>query len=128
LQLVNQFPNQSFVIDHIAKPFIKAGLIDEWAVGMKELAKRPNVSCKISGMVTEADYKNWKKSDYIPYLDVVVEAFGVNRIMYGSDWPVCQVAATYAQVIGIVKDYFSTFTSDEQALFFRENAIRFYHL
>ncbi len=128
LQLVNQFPNQLFVIDHIAKPFIKAGLIDEWAIGMKELAKRPNVSCKISGMVTEADYKNWKKTDFTLYLDTVVEAFGVNRIMYGSDWPVCQVAATYAEVIGIVKDYFSTFSTDEKSLFFRENAKRFYHL
>ena len=128
LELVNQFPNQPFVIDHIAKPFIKAGLIDEWASGIKELAKRPNVSCKISGMVTEADYKNWKPTDLTPYIDTVVEAFGVHRIMYGSDWPVCQVAASYKQVIDIVKDYFSKFSEDEQAMFFHENAKKFYQL
>jgi len=128
LELVNQFPNQPFIIDHIAKPFIKAGLIDEWANGIKELAKRPNVTCKISGMVTEADYKNWKPSDLTPYIDKVVEAFGINRITYGSDWPVCQVAASYQQVIGIVKDYFSKFSIEEQALFFQKNAKDFYNL
>jgi len=128
LELVTLFPNQPFVIDHIAKPFIKIGQIEEWANGMKELAKCPNASCKISGMVTEADLKNWKTTDFTPYLDVVVESFGINRIMYGSDWPVCQVAASYEQVLSIVKDYFSKFSTEEQALFFRENARRFYQL
>ena len=128
LELVKQFPNQSFVIDHIAKPYIKAGLIDEWAKGMVALSKYENVSCKVSGMVTEADYHNWKTADFTPYLDVVVEAFGMKRLMYGSDWPVCQVAASYEQMIGIVADYFSSFSTEEKNQFFNQNAMKFYNL
>lgn len=127
-ELVQQNPDQSFVIDHLAKPYIKAGDIDAWAKDMKELAAFPNLYCKISGMVTEADYKYWKPENFTPYLDVVVNAFGTQRIMYGSDWPVCLVAASYAQVLSIVKNYFSSFTPDEQAAFFAGNATRFYHL
>jgi L-fuconolactonase len=128
LQLVKQFPDQPFVIDHIAKPFIKDGLINEWKIGMEALAQYPNVQCKISGMVTEADMRNWKQTDFTPYLDVVTAAFGINRIMYGSDWPVCLSAGSYAAVINIVKDYFSSFSADEQNSFFRKNATEFYHL
>lgn len=127
-ELVQKNPDQPFVIDHLAKPYIKAGEIDAWAKDMKELAQYPNLYCKISGMVTEADYKKWKPENFTPYLDVVVNAFGTQRIMYGSDWPVCLVAASYAQVLSIVKNYFSSFTPDEQAAFFAGNATRFYHL
>ncbi|MFP5039887.1 amidohydrolase family protein [Parasediminibacterium sp. JCM 36343] len=127
-ELVAKFPHQPFVIDHIAKPYIKAGLIDEWAKGIKAIAQCPNVHCKISGMVTEGDYKNWKPTDFTPYMDVVVDAFGINRIMYGSDWPVCQVAASYEATLGIVKDYFKQFTIDEQGLFFGGNASSFYKI
>jgi L-fuconolactonase len=87
-----------------------------------------NVHCKISGMVTEADYHQWNKSDFTPYLDSIAEAFGMNRIMFGSDWPVCQVAASYEKMINIVQDYFSSCSIDEQSLFFGENATRFYKL
>jgi L-fuconolactonase len=82
----------------------------------------------MSGMVTEADWKNWKKEDFKPYLDVVVETFGTDRIMFGSDWPVCLVAASYSEMLGIVEDYFSTFSKDEQENIFGLNAIRFYNL
>ena len=95
---------------------------------MQALGKYENVSCKISGMVTEADWKKWKKEDFRPYLDVVLETFGTNRLMFGSDWPVCLVAASYNEVVDIAKDYFSTLTVNEQEAFFGENAERFYKL
>jgi L-fuconolactonase len=127
-QLVSLFPDQPFVVDHIAKPYIKKGLIDEWRKDISTLAQYPNVYCKISGMVTEADFGTWKPEDFTPYLDVVVGAFGISRIMYGSDWPVCLVAASYTQMMHIVKDYFAAFSKEEQALFFGGNAVRFYRL
>ena len=126
--LVQQFPDQPFVIDHIAKPFIKDGVIDGWKKDITAIAQYPNVHCKLSGMVTEADMRNWKPSDFTPYLDVVTEAFGINRIMYGSDWPVCLVAASYKDMMDIVKNYFSSFTAGEQQAVFRTNATAFYHL
>lgn len=128
LDFVRSFPDQRFVIDHIAKPYIKDKKIDEWKNDMQALANEGNVSCKISGMVTEADWKNWRKEDFKPYLDVVVESFGVKRIMYGSDWPVCLVAASYDKMFQIVKEYFSGFSNDEQQLFFGTNATQFYNL
>lgn len=127
-ELVRQFPKQLFVLDHIAKPYIKKGQVGEWAKDIKELAAFPNLYCKISGMVTEADYKQWQPEDFTPYLDVVVNAFGTKRIMYGSDWPVCLVAGSYSQVLTIVKNYFASFTPDEQAAVFSGNVTRFYHL
>ena len=127
-ELVAEFPDQRFVIDHIAKPEIKKGNIKAWAKDIKDIAAYENVHCKISGMVTEADWKSWKPQDFTPYIDVVVEAFGINRIMYGSDWPVCLVAADYEQVLNIVQQYFSSFTSEEREKFFSANAIKFYQL
>jgi L-fuconolactonase len=127
-ELVAGFPEQKFVIDHVAKPYIKRKEIDEWKRDMKNIAKHENVYCKISGMVTEADWKTWKKEDFKPYLDVVVNAFGTNRILFGSDWPVCLVAASYQEMLAIVKDYFASFSKDEQEQFFGLNAIRFYNL
>jgi len=128
IELVKQFPDQKFVIDHIAKPYIKAGLIDEWKEDMRAIAQYKNVHCKISGMVTEADFKLWKKTDFTPYLDSVIESFGTSRIMFGSDWPVCLVAASYTNMMDIVKEYFSSFSIDEQANFFGNNASGFYNL
>lgn len=128
LQMVNLFPEQMFVIDHIAKPFIKKQEINEWANGMKLLSAHENVYCKISGMVTEADVKNWKQEDFIPYLDVVTNAFGTDRLMYGSDWPVCLVAASYQNCIGIVKKYFQSFSETEQQKIFGSNATSFYKI
>lgn len=127
-EFVSSFPNQKFVIDHVAKPEIRNRKIEEWGKEIREVARRENVYCKISGMVTEADWKNWREEDMIPYLDVIVQAFGTKRIMYGSDWPVCLVAASYENVLSIVREYFSSFSQDEQRLFFGGNAIHFYNL
>ena len=127
-QLAAAFPDQPFVIDHIAKPKIKDGLIADWKKDIFSLAAHENVVCKISGMVTEADWKNWKAEDFTPYLDVIVAAFGTDRIMYGSDWPVCLVAADYAKTKQIVDDYFSQFSADEQAAFYGKTATAFYKL
>ncbi len=128
ISLVNKFPNQQFVLDHIAKPYIKDGKIDPWKTHIFELAKQHNVSCKVSGMVTEADLKLWNTSDFKPYLDVVFEAFGVDRILYGSDWPVCLLAAEYQQQLQIVEDYIKDFAEEDQAKIFGKNAIREYNL
>ncbi len=128
IELVKQFPDQAFVIDHIAKPYIKDGLIDEWKKAMTAIARYPNVHCKISGMVTEADMRQWKTTDFTPYLDAVTEYFGVERLMYGSDWPVCLCAGSYQQVLHIVKDYFAGFSADEQQAVFAKNASVFYQL
>ncbi len=127
-QFVSSFPNQKFIIDHIAKPLIKEGKTDEWKKEIQAVAKYENVWCKISGLVTEANWKAWKPEIFTPYLDVVTEAFGTKRIMFGSDWPVCLVAASYRQVLNIVTDYFSDFSLDEQKAFFGENATNFYNL
>jgi len=123
------FPDQPFVIDHIAKPYIREKkLTSEWKAAIRAIAAQENVYCKISGMVTEADWKSWTAEDLRPYMDTVVEAFGTGRIMYGSDWPVCLVAASYQQVFRTVKDYFSSFSPAEQHAFFQGNATRFYNL
>ncbi len=127
-EFVKAFPDQPFVLDHIAKPGIKEQEISRWRKDIIAFAEAENVYCKISGMVTEADWKNWNQQDFKPYLDVVAEAFGANRIMYGSDWPVCLVAASYARVKGIVDDYFSSYSKSEQDAFFGKTAVEFYHL
>lgn len=118
--------NQPFVIDHIAKPYIQKGMIDQWAKDMKSIAEYENVYCKISGMVTEADWKGWKKADFTPYIDVVFEAFGTDRIMYGSDWPVCLVAASYEKQLSIVQNYVSKLSDTEGGKIMGENAKNFY--
>ena len=128
LQLVKANPNQLFVIDHLAKPYIKKGLIDDWKKDMEAIAQFENVYCKLSGMVTEADYINWKPAEFTPYLDVVTNTFGTKRIMFGSDWPVCLVAASYAKVLAIVKEYYQSFSTEEQENIFGLNAINFYQI
>ena len=127
-ELVAAYPDQKFVIDHIAKPNIKANEITEWENNMRMLGNYDNLYCKISGMVTEADWKDHKPEDFAPYMDVVVQSFGTNRIMFGSDWPVCLVAASYEEVIEIVASYFAAFSEDERERFFGLNATRFYNL
>src|SRR5207248_2877748 len=98
IELAARFPDQPFVLDHIAKPHIKDRTISPWREQIRELAKAPNVMCKVSGMVTEADRAAWKAEDFAPYLDVVAAAFGEDRLMYGSDWPVCLLAGAYERV------------------------------
>jgi L-fuconolactonase len=127
-EFVSAFPDQPFVIDHLAKPNIKDKEIDAWKSDMKKIAVHENVYCKISGMVTETDWNQHKQDDFIPYMDAIVELFGTKRIMYGSDWPVCLLAASYEGTMGIVKEYFSTFSQAEQAAFFGGNAVTFYKL
>ncbi|KAA9037584.1 amidohydrolase family protein [Ginsengibacter hankyongi] len=127
-EFVAKFPNQKFVIDHLAKPYIKRKEIDGWKKDIQQVAEYENVSCKISGFLTEADMKHWKEEDFIPYFDVVVESFGIDRIMFGSDWPVCLGGADYNTVVNIMKKYFLSFTVNEQDKFFGDNAIKFYNL
>ena len=128
IELVKEFPDQPFVVDHIAKPDIKNGNMKDWKKNIQSIAELPNVFCKISGMVTEHDFAQWKKEDFTPYLNVVVEAFGINKVMFGSDWPVCLVAASYKSTLEIVKEYFSSFSQTEQEMFFNKNATQFYKL
>ena len=125
-KFVAQFSDQPFVLDHIAKPYIKAGLIDVWEKDIKSLAKFENLQCKVSGIITEADWKMWTYEQIKPFLDVVFDAFGTDRIMFGSDWPVCLVAGDYSQVKGIIETYMKDFSISEKAKVFGENASRFY--
>jgi L-fuconolactonase len=127
-ELVSQFPDQPFVLDHIAKPDIKNQSINDWERDIREFGKFENVYCKASGMVTEADWQQWEPEDFSPYLEVVFEAFGAGRVMYGSDWPVCLVAASYDRMLELVKDYTSKLSVHEQDLFWGGNATKFYNL
>jgi len=125
---VQKFPDHRLVIDHLAKPYIKTGDVDNWAKQMRAIAQHPHVYCKLSGMVTEADWNNWEPAHFAPFLEVCLEAFGPDRLLFGSDWPVCQVAGSYSQVKGIVTDYISTLSLAEQAKIMGGNAIAFYGL
>ncbi len=125
---VAQIPDTKIVIDHIAKPSIATGDLDQWKKYMRVLAGHANVWCKVSGMVTEARWHDWKYEDFVPYLDAVVEAFGVDRLLYGSDWPVCNVAATYDEQFSIVDRYFSAFSDAEKRMVLGDNARGFYNL
>ena len=128
IQLVRKFPDQPFVLDHLGKPLIRAGLLFQWQEQIRELAKAPNVHCKLSGMVTEARHGDWKTTDFKPYLDVVWEAFGADRLMVGSDWPVCLLNGDYASTMQIVTDYLSQFDAATKDKILGGNATRFYKL
>lgn len=125
---MKKFPEQKFVIDHLAKPYIKDMFFYGWAVLMREIGRCENVSCKISGMVTEADYEKWNYRQLLRYFEVIVESFGTNRIMFGSDWPVCLVAAEYSEVKGIAEEFISSFSTHEKEAFWGSNAVKFYNL
>lgn len=128
LQLVSRLPEQRFVIDHLAKPEIKNRRVSPWAEQIRDIAKNRNVYCKLSGLATEADWHGWKADDFRPYLDVVFQAFGVERLMFGSDWPVCLVAASYSQVVRIIDDYVKGYSAAEREKVFGGNAVTFYGL
>ena len=128
IELVSQFPDQKFVLDHCAKPQIKIQEIEKWARDIRRLAEEENVFCKVSGLVTEADFKNWKPSDFLPYLEVVFDAFGEDRVLYGSDWPVCLLAASYEKVYQLIDDYTIEHSADARRKFFGDNAARIYNI
>ena len=127
-EFVQRFPRQRFVLDHLAKPLIKSGSLQPWSSDLRNLARFPNVYCKLSGMVTEADWRNWKPQDIKPYLDVAMECFGPERLMIGSDWPVCTVAASYTEVMNVVSDYLSGYPQAVRNAVLGGNAVKFWNL
>jgi L-fuconolactonase len=126
VELVKRYPNQPFILDHIAKPDIKNGTIAPWDGHIRQLAAYGNVSCKLSGMVTEADWSGWKADDFKPYLDVITEAFGPERLMIGSDWPVCTLSADYGTTMGIVMDYIKNWDEDSREAVLGRNCAKVY--
>ena len=128
ITLARKFPEQPFVLDHIAKPFIKDAVLSPWREQIRELAGSSNVWCKVSGMITEANRTTWKSADFKPYLDVVFQAFGEDRLMYGSDWPVCLLAGSYERMFELVDDYTRQLTPSVREKFFGSNATRFYRI
>jgi L-fuconolactonase len=127
-QLVEEFPDQPFVLDHIAKPGIAERSMSPWQENLRRLAKFPNVFCKLSGMVTEASWKQWQPGDFHRYLDITCDAFGPERCMIGSDWPVCMLSGEYEAVMKIVIDFVRKFSVEAQAAILGENCARFYHI
>jgi L-fuconolactonase len=125
---VSRFPSQRFVLDHVAKPDIGRQQIAEWREDLRRLAAFPNVCCKLSGMVTEADWRSWKPEHIRPYIDVAAECFGASRLMIGSDWPVCTVAATYERTMGVVTDAIAAWSPDERAAVLGGTATKFWNL
>lgn len=128
LEFVKKFPNQKFVIDHIAKPYIKDGYFEGWATMMTAIGKHENVSCKMSGMVTEADFNTWTPAQIQPYMNTVLEGFGSKRVLFGSDWPVCLIAGNYSKIKKLTTDFISQFSQIEQNSIMGNNAIEFYNL
>jgi L-fuconolactonase len=128
IELVNKLPEQRFVLDHMAKPIIREKKIQPWAGQIQTIAANPNVYCKVSGLATEADWHKWRDSDFTPYLDTVFEAFGPDRLMFGSDWPVCLLAAKYEKVKALPANYVEKLPVDEEKKLFGLNAISFYSL
>ena len=126
--LAAAFPNQAFVVDHLAKPVIRQKERAAWERDLHRLAKYSNVYCKASGLITEVDWATWQPTDFRPYLDAAFDAFGTERVMFGSDWPVCLLAGHYEQVISLLEHYLAAFTSAEQAAVWGDNAARFYCL
>jgi len=127
-RFIKTFPNQRFVVDHLAKPYIKAKQVNPWKTHIEQLATFPNVYCKLSGMVTEADWETWEYKDFIPYLDIIINAFGTDRLLFGSDWPVCLLGGSYTKILQLVMTYFDSFSPTEKKAIFYENTEQFYQL
>ena len=128
IAFVDRHPNQPIVLDHLAKPLIAARELEPWRANIRELAQRPHVSCKLSGMVTEADFAHWTIDHLRPYVETVLEAFGTDRVLFGSDWPVCTVASSYGLWVGTVQKFTADLSTDERAKVLGGNAIDFYGL
>lgn len=127
-EFVERFPGQRFVIDHMAKPPIKSGALEPWATDFRCLGEFPNVFSKVSGLVTEADWHRWKPDDLEPYLDVAFESFGPERLMIGSDWPVCTVAASYSEVLGTIVEFIDKYAGQASEAVLGGTAARFWRL
>ena len=128
IEFVKEFPNQKFVVDHLAKPVIKQNEFASWSKRIAQLASFNNVFCKLSGFTTEADWKNWKPKDFTRYFDFALECFGASRLMYGSDWPVCLLASSYDQQLNLVGTFVSKLSVTEKERIMGGNAIKFYKL
>jgi L-fuconolactonase len=128
VEFVERFPEHRLVLDHVGKPAIVKAELEPWASAIRKLGKRENLYCKVSGMVTEADWRGWKKSDFTLYLEIVLESFGSGRLLFGSDWPVATLAASYEEVAEIVDDFLSPLSPADRDAVFGANAARFYGL
>jgi len=128
IEFVGLLADQPFVLDHVAKPRVRTGEITEWRRDIEGLARHEHVCCKLSGLVTEAAWRQWQQSDFVPYLDVALAAFGPKRLMFGSDWPVCLLSGEYADVVAIIDEFIATLTPTEQALIWGDTARRVYRL
>ena len=128
IKFVDKLPDNRMILDHIGKPDIKNKNIKDWQANIKTLAQHPGIYCKLSGMITEADYKHWTYDDLKPYLEIAAEHFGVDRICFGTDWPVCLVAGSYQQVYQVVQKFSTQLTKDQQDKLFGTNTIKFYKL
>lgn len=128
LEFVARLPGVRFVLDHLAKPDLRRGELEPWATAMRRIAAHPNVCCKLSGLVTEAVWDAWQQRDLLPFLDTALEAFGADRLLFGSDWPVCTLAASYDAVVETIEQYVQRLASPEQAAILGGNATRVYRL
>ena len=128
IELVQVCPETQFVMDHISKPFIEKGEVEPWGKQMRRLASLPNVVCKVSGMVNEANWDNWETKDFTPYIEILLDYFGANRLMFGSDWPVALLAATYLEVVELAETLTSSLSASEKTCFWSESAIQAYGL
>ncbi|WP_339260857.1 amidohydrolase family protein [Paenibacillus sp. FSL R5-0713] len=128
VDLVKAFPEQRFVLDHLAKPDIKSGILSPWREALESLAAQPNTYCKLSGIVTEADWASWTPSDFTSYLNIAIEAFGAERLMFGSDWPVSNLAASYSEVYGLIKTHIQSLSESEQQMILGGTCAAFYQI
>ncbi|WP_340029631.1 amidohydrolase family protein [Paenibacillus sp. FSL H7-0940] len=128
VELVKAFPEQRFVLDHLAKPDIKSGILSPWKEALESLAAQPNAYCKLSGMVTEADWANWTPKDFTAYLNIAIEAFGAERLMFGSDWPVSNVSAMYSEVYGLIMNHINTLPISDQQMILGGTCAAFYQI
>lgn len=128
INFVAEFPEQLFILDHCGKPAIREGRLDEWKAGIEELAAFPNTCCKLSGLFTEAEWKNWSPGDFYPYLDTVFNAFGTDRLLYGSDWPLMLLSGIYVQWKSLLEKYMEHFSPEDKEKVFGLNALRYYTL
>ena len=128
IRFVEKLPDNRMILDHLGKPNIKNREIKTWRENIKILAQHPGIFCKLSGLVSEANHNNWSYDDLMPYLEIASEAFGIDRICFGSDWPVCLVAGSYSEVVGVIEKFSSQLNEQEKDKIFGSNTMKFYNL